>query len=239
MYTVYAFTSSFSLLAISHYALQHSIAAVGKDRKHASYSSTGAAVFVAAPGGDDESYVKNIVAKPGGGCWDGGAETSFASLVVAGVAALVLQANPDLTWRDVQGILATISQKFNEDDPSWSTNAAGNAHSYKYGFGMIDAIAAVAAAQTWEFFTPEVQHIVQSGPINLAIPDYLSDPVSSMISLEADGTFEVESVVMYLDLSHSSRGNLEVVLVSPGGTESILSPGCTLKAHRLTSAGSL
>lgn len=71
------------------------VAAVGKDGKHASYSvrlgsllgfvwlpfssdltvvillqtqTTGAGVFVSAPGGDFDSVSGNIVAKPGGGC---------------------------------------------------------------------------------------------------------------------------------------------------------------------------
>ena len=44
------------------------IGAVGKDGLHASYSTTGASVFISAPGGDEESISNNIVAKPGGGC---------------------------------------------------------------------------------------------------------------------------------------------------------------------------
>jgi len=44
------------------------VGAVGKDGLHASYSTTGAAIFVAAPGGDDEAITNNVVAKPGGGC---------------------------------------------------------------------------------------------------------------------------------------------------------------------------
>ena len=58
------------------------VGAVGKDRKHASYSSTGAAVFVTAPGGDYDSVSGNIVAKPGGGCHDiSGKFASHASLI--------------------------------------------------------------------------------------------------------------------------------------------------------------
>jgi hypothetical protein len=44
------------------------VGAVGKDGLHASYSTTGAAIFIAGPGGDKESLANNIVAKPGGGC---------------------------------------------------------------------------------------------------------------------------------------------------------------------------
>ena len=202
----------------------HSVGAVGKDGLHASYSSTGAALFLSAPGGDRESFTNNIVALPGGGCQDATIGTSFSTPVAAGVVALVLQANPDLSWRDVQGILATTSQKMDADDPSWSTNAAGIPHSYLYGFGVIDANAAVTAAQAWEFYSSEVQLLAESGPIDLAIPEYPDGPVSSIVSLDASNV-SAESVIVYLDITHSSRGDLDVILISPSGTESLVHPG--------------
>ena len=202
-----------------------SVGAVGKDGLHASYSSTGAALFLTAPGGDRESFTNNIVALPGGGCHEATIGTSFSTPVAAGVVALVLQANPNLSWRDVQGILATTSQKMDADDPSWSTNAAGIPHSYLYGFGVIDANAAVTAAQTWEFYSSEVQLLAESGTIDLAIPEYPDGPVSSTVSVSASTNFVTESVVVYLDISHSSRGDLDVILISPSGTESLVHPG--------------
>jgi len=214
---------------LSHTFLQHftfrSVGAVGKDGLHASYSSTGAALFLSAPGGDRESFTNNIVALPGGGCHDATIGTSFATPVAAGVVALILQANPDLSWRDVQGILATTSQKMDADDPSWSTNAAGISHSYLYGFGVIDANAAVTAAQSWEYYSSEVQLLAESGAIDLAIPEFPDGPVSSTVSVLASTNFVTESVVLYLDISHSSRGDLDVVLISPSGTESLVHPG--------------
>jgi subtilisin-like proprotein convertase family protein len=204
----------------------HSVGAVGKDGKHASYSSTGAALFVSAPGGDIESYTNNVVASPGGGCFDGDVGTSFATPVVSGVVALMLQANPELSWRDVQGILATTSQKVDAEDPSWSTNGVGIPHSYLYGFGVVDAYAAVTAAKTtWENFSAEVQLLGESGTIDLAIPEFPNGPVSSSIAIAASDAFVTESVVAYFNISHSSRGDLAIVLVSPSGTESILAPG--------------
>ena len=53
-----------------------------------------------------------------------------------GVIALMLEKNPNLTWRDVQAILAATAQKMDPDDESWYTNSAGYSHSYKYGFGV-------------------------------------------------------------------------------------------------------
>lgn len=47
----------------------------------------------------------------------------------------MLQANPDLTWRDVQNILATTAFKTDASDPDWKINGAGRPISHKYGFG--------------------------------------------------------------------------------------------------------
>ena len=79
---------------------QITVAATDADGQIATFSSPGSNVLVAAPGaavlgvsGEDDGY----------GLTDG---TSFSAPIVAGVAALVLQANPSLGVRDVQEILA-------------------------------------------------------------------------------------------------------------------------------------
>ena len=51
----------------------------------------------------------------------------------------MLELKPQLGWRDVQAILAVTSRKFDNEDDSWTINAAGISHSYKYGFGIISA----------------------------------------------------------------------------------------------------
>jgi hypothetical protein len=204
------------------------VGAVGKDGRHALYSTPGACLHVSAPGGDVESATNWITAQPGGGCADSAFGTSLAAPVVAGVAALLLEANPSLTWRDVQGILAQTSQKVH--DPSrpdaWATNGAGYSHSYLYGFGIVDAAAAVQAASNWTNFGPERMVTASSGVVNLTVDDSGTVVNSTVrVALGATAAMTVESVVVYLDVEASSRGHLEVRLTSPAGTESILAPG--------------
>jgi subtilisin family serine protease len=214
------------------------VGAVGKDGIHASYSTPGASLFVAAPGGDYENLSNFITADfegGGGGCRDAGAGTSFASPVVTGVVALMLEANPDLTWRDVQGILATTSRMLdaanddNDDDETRVTNGANLTHSNLYGFGVVDATAAVQAAKTtWQLYSPERRLVGESGVLNIALLDDAVTTSSTIpIRLEqlTSDDFFVESVEVYIALKHFSRGDLEIILTSPQGTESILHPG--------------
>ena len=128
---------------------------MGKDGIHSTYSTQGSGTFISAPGGDIEYYTNYPVAIAGGGCYEAGEGTSYAAPVVSGVVALVLEANPDLTWRDVQGVLAISASPTDTLSSTWSTNAAGYAHSDLYGFGIVNASAAVLAAQSWENYSPE------------------------------------------------------------------------------------
>lgn len=76
--------------------------------------------------------------------------TSMATPFVSGVVALMLDANPDLRFRDpatgqlpidrVRDILAATAQDRGPD------GAPGVARDYEYGFGLVDAYAAVARA---------------------------------------------------------------------------------------------
>jgi subtilisin-like proprotein convertase family protein len=54
-----------------------------------------------------------------------------------------------------------------------------------------------------------------------------SAPVKSTISLEPTTSYDflVESVDAFIDLRHFSRGDMEIILTFPQGTESIFHPG--------------
>jgi subtilisin-like proprotein convertase family protein len=220
--------TNFSGFANSRFTI--AVGSVGADRRHASYSTPGASLFVSAPGGDfEESETNYLAAAVSGGCAEVGVGTSFSSPVVSGVVALVLQVNPELTWRDVQGILAFTSQRVDGDPNAHiqTENGAGIWHSTLYGFGIIDANAAVSAARLWDLYGPEKMLIGDSGTLNLPIYDDPSLSTISTVAVTSSGENDivVENVEVYLDVQHFSRGHLEVVLTSPSGTTSILLPG--------------
>ena len=203
------------------------VGAVGRDGMHADYSTGGAALHVTAPAGDYNDMSHILTTDIGGSCTDSGAGTSYAAPVVSGVIALMLEARPELTWRDVQGILAKTSNGRSDNDDKYAmTNAAGFWHSNWYGFGIVDAKAAVDAALEWDLWTPEQQAIGVSGEENQAIPNDGTECVSELtINAKNYEGFVSEAVVILLDLEHYNRGDLELILVSPQGTSSILHPG--------------
>lgn len=146
--------------------------------------------------------------------------TSSASPLACGVIALILEANPNLTWRDVRAIIAATATKIDPDDTEWATNAAGYHISHKYGFGRLDAAAAVEAAKSWTSVGPLASTHAAVTP-SLSIADNNANGVSSTIPIPEQ--LKVETVeVVFTANDHRRWGDLDIRLISPSGTESIL-----------------
>lgn len=149
--------------------------------------------------------------------------TSSSAPVAAGVAALVLQANPNLGWRDVQHVMIRSARRLNPSDSSWQFNGAGagnvRAWSDIYGFGAIDAGAAVALAGSW-VNRPAVASFTSAvtSPTSAAIPDNNPTGVSSSINVSGQGPLIVERVQVVLNAPHARIGQLRITLTSPSGT---------------------
>ncbi|KAL3929269.1 MAG: hypothetical protein SGBAC_012287 [Bacillariaceae sp.] len=230
---VYSSGNSFGLSGNTNFQQQGRfpifVGAVGKDAMSASYSTPGASVLLTAPAGDLSDLTQQAAAQAGGGCQLARAGTSFSSPIVSGVIALILEANSDLTWRDVQGILATTSRPVthaNFYDKTQITNGAGLTHSNLYGFGIVDAFGAVTAAQKWSMYGEEQILTASDLNVNMRIGDNPNVFVVSELSIESTNPFIlVENVEVNLYIQHLSRGHLRVTLTSPDGTVSELTPG--------------
>nr|WP_286186731.1 S8 family serine peptidase [Geitlerinema sp. P-1104] len=153
--------------------------------------------------------------------------TSASAAVISGAISWLLKVNPELTYRDIQYILAETAIKNDPDDDDWVQNGGGYWVNHKYGFGSLDLHAAVSLATTWETRGTEADLMAdslvgqyRSTLLDLEIPDNDRHGVEDWIEVDEDRTLEWVEVTV--DINHSYRGDLELVLVSPDGTESVL-----------------
>ncbi len=217
------------------YASDRRVLAIGATTisgKRASYSERGCNLFVTAPVGNGITgdpgvvvpYYTSLTANIGDN-YTQDIGTSFAAPLAAGVVALMLQANPNLTWRDVRHILAQTARQIDPDNTNWITNGAGLHWNLEYGFGQINGAAAVAAAATWTSWnaapasvTPLELTATWGLGSGLAIPDNGATAVQT-VALSAPADFRAEWVELTVDAAHPYQGDLAFTLTSPRGTE--------------------
>jgi len=189
------------------------------------YSEPGASMLVTAysSGASVGITTTDLVGADGystGDYTSGFGGTSSSTPLVSGVVALMLEANPNLTWRDVRAILAETAGQNDPANADWRLNGAGYHINHNYGFGAIDAAAAVSAAAGW---TPlAAEQTVTSGTISVGapIPDLNTTGVSRSFTFTDE--LRIETVEVVLNATHTYRGDLNIVLTSPDGTRSIL-----------------
>ncbi|OYW76748.1 MAG: hypothetical protein B7Z37_07515 [Verrucomicrobia bacterium 12-59-8] len=157
------------------------------------------------PDYDDASYTNTF----------GG--TSSATPAVAGVVALMLQANPNLTTRDVQEILVRSATQNDSFDGDWITNGAGFHFNIKYGAGLVNAQQATTLASTWTNVAARQSHAYAATALNLAIPDYNANGVSKTFTVPIEDNLRLEHITVHVKATHTYRGNLQWRLISPSG----------------------
>ena len=202
-----------------------SVGAITNSGTQSWYSEEGANVLVVAHsnGGSLGIVTADI---PGSGGYNSSGDvarnfggTSSATPLVSGVAALILDVDPTLTARDVMAILAKSARKNDPSDSSWSTNGAGHEISHTYGFGVVDAHAAVSLAANWTKLQTEASFSSSMSTVSSSIADN-GAPVTDTITINQD--LRIEYVEVVVNISHTARGDLEIILTSPDGTDSIL-----------------
>ncbi|WP_420610233.1 S8 family serine peptidase [Candidatus Poriferisodalis sp.] len=159
-----------------------------------------------------------------------GTPSSPATALVSGVAALVRSIDASLSWRDVKLILAASAQHNDPGDAGWQQGAAvyGAAqqnyrYHHSYGFGVVDAGAAVQLAQNWRYL-PEYRSEHISAPMLSPAPAVPDDGSTVAADLAVDPEIDfVEYVEAHLVLDAPWFRDLEVELESPSGTVSTLS----------------
>ncbi len=195
--------------------------------------------------------------------------TSSAAPNASGVVSLILSANPNLSWREVRHILAKTSTMNDADDApvelnmgteeepilftahqGWITNAAGYNFNQKYGFGRVDAGAAVTMAKSYDTsLAPEVNSgwigagsVVAEDALTVEIPD--NDVMGVSYTIDVEENMNIEAIQFKFDvfndmmrlatapvvdvngnigrLQTTAGTDLAIEVTSPSGTKAML-----------------
>lgn len=220
------------------------VGAVKETGERASYSTAGASVLVSAFGGedtnpdsDDKTYNKDVgyalatadltgdLSVPGNYNFNSFG-TSYSGPIVGAAAALMLQANPLLGFRDVANILAMTARQLavnpDPDNPLVKLNGNmvnfdGLSFSRGIGFGVVDIAAAVRLAASWvEQARTDANWLSSEG----ASPAGEQVIASNGIDVTATLTQNViiERMEFDLKLEANKPSKLKAEIISPSGT---------------------
>ncbi len=248
------------------------VAALNAQGDKSSYSTNGADIWISAFGGEYGDDTPAMLTTDRSGCtlgysktgatpaFDGGSTaenktcnytstfngTSSAAPTLTGAIALLLETNPNLTWRELKYVLASTATIDSyatgsvthplglalptgyDWDQKWITNAAQFRFHNSFGFGRVNVDAAVAKAQSLPA-TPlllgtytETNWAHSNTGLTTPIPDNSNTGASSALIVATALT--VEAVQIKVSATHADISELALELTSPSGTRSILVP---------------
>jgi subtilisin-like proprotein convertase family protein len=226
------------------------VAALASTAQRSHYSNYGTGIELCAPTSNSHRFGRlqvrglGVTTATGSGLTDRFGGTSSATPLVAGIAALVISANPQLSALAVASILKRTASKdlslegyprtppaSFDPDTSWDVspvapfqaggfqeNGGGDGSwSPWFGHGRVDAAAAVAAAMPAR---PARRDLALASSPERAIPDDEQAGIEDRIEVEAGG--RVEAITVGVDISHTWIGDLRVTLVAPDGHAVVL-----------------
>lgn len=202
--------------ASSRYTI--AIGAIGDAETRPFYSEVGASLLGVAhsDGNGRDIYT---TANNGGDTHEFGG-TSSAAPLASGAVALLLEARPDLTWRDVQHVLIRSARKNDPASSSWVVNGAGRDVSYNYGFGAVDAAAALDEALGWPGAAHELSFDSEVVEVGVAVPDNDTTGVTQTLEIAED--LRLEAVELIFDATSTYIGDLRIEITAPSGTRSLV-----------------
>ncbi|GIQ81515.1 peptidase S8, subtilisin-related [Kipferlia bialata] len=134
------------------------VGAIGPDGTATSYTSPGSNVLIAAPSGETSTLLESTgLTAPtiSGSCTSGFYGTSGSAPLVSGAIALMLEAHPELHYRDVIAILMDTARPTDDtwlgllSKSAWTYSANGQRFSRATGYGLVDTGAAVTLSPSY------------------------------------------------------------------------------------------
>jgi subtilisin-like proprotein convertase family protein/subtilisin family serine protease len=231
------------------------VAALASNAQRSHYSNYGTGIAICAPSNNSHEYLRLSVTGlgittttgDGTGVTPSFGGTSSATPLVAGVAALTISANPDLTTTEVISVLKrtaakdlsmtgyprTPSANF-DPTPTWdvspvapfdrgnftNTGAPEGTWSPWFGHGRVDAAAAVAEARRLAGNGGTDRIVRQVSTPVLQIPD--NNPAGVRDTLRFNDNVSAGSVKVTVDITHTYIGDLRLTLIPPSGNAVVL-----------------
>ena len=246
------------------------VGALNASGGRASYSSAGSNLWVSAPAGEygvsnpasvttdqygrERGYssrnypglARETSMDPSGDYFSNFNGTSAATPHVSGAVALLLEEEPNLTWRDVKHVLASTARQpgglFSAVTDiqvvigseratiyrDWITNAAGFDFHNHFGFGVVDIDAALTflrdgyqpdslgSQSLSDWFTASIDGV--------QIPDHDGSGIELRLNLDLPTGANIEAAQLHVSGSHENLVDLSIELESPSGTRSIMNP---------------
>ncbi|XP_045115111.1 neuroendocrine convertase 1-like isoform X2 [Portunus trituberculatus] len=145
--------------------------------------------------------------------------TSAAAPLAAGIVALTLEANPNMTWRDVQHAVVWTSEWWPlANNYGWRTNKRGLKINPRFGFGLLNAEGMVRLARDWKN-VPEQKICTVKATTKSSRSLRSGEWVEAKFDgKECEEVRVLEHVQVVASIQYSRRGALTLTLTSPQGT---------------------
>lgn len=214
------------------------VSALKHDNTYASYSSYGSNILISGYSGDYYNTAPTIGTTNVSGdsslpTWSGDINynytyamngTSAAAPTVSGSIALIIEACPTLTYRDIKYIIAKTAKKVDNSNLSWIQNNSGLWHSIDYGYGLINTENSINMCKNGYTNLTVEKSSTNTINFNQYIPD--DNQRGKSFTIPISKSLSIEWIGVYVDISsHPYQGDLEIFITSPSGTKTKLIQG--------------
>lgn len=201
------------------------VGAINHLGKITKYSTPGTSILVSGPGGNDP-YAQTpepgcIAATPCIGnsmryttSFNG---TSAATPHISGICALMLEANPDLTWRDIQHILVYGSKHPTNIDSAILSSTTGLCYSMYYGYGLPNAGICCKLAKNWIYLPEMIETKIINTNYNDIIPTDENGINYLIKDIDIDKSYTnslIERIILSVNISSEIETDKDIAMIA-------------------------